>query len=247
MNKIKNTLKKIYMFNLLWNICKKIRSQVKTTESIFTNIYNTNGWGGLESVSGTGSDLIQTEVLVIELDSLLSTMNISIILDIPCGDFNWMQKVDFTNIKYIGGDIVKEIVIKNHEKNSKKNISFIHLNLIKDLLPTVDLVISRDCFVHFSFNDISLAIENICKSKSKYILTTTFTEVKNNIDIVTGEWRTINLMEKPFNFPDPILLINENCSEQNGIYSDKSMGLWKIEDITKKVEKTKGRILGSDS
>lgn len=242
MNKIKNTLKKLPWFNQIWNSYKKIRGRLNKTEDIFTKIYTNNAWGGTDSVSGTGSDLIQTEVLVRELDSLLKAMNISTVLDIPCGDFNWMKKVNLSNIKYIGADIVKDIVIKNKEKYSKENIVFINLNLINDLLPTTDLILSRDCFVHFSFNDIFLAIENICKSKSKYILTTTFTEVKNNIDIVTGEWRTINLMEKPFNFPTPILLINENCSEQNGIYSDKSMGLWKIEDITKKVEKTKGKV-----
>jgi hypothetical protein len=44
-----------------------------------------------------------------------------------------------------------------------------------------------------SVNDIFLALNNICESNSKYLLTTTFTERSCNADIATGQWRTLNL------------------------------------------------------
>ena len=62
-------------------------------------------------------------------------------------------------------------------------------------------------------------------------MTTTFTNYHNNFDIVTGDWRRLNLQEKPFNFPNPILVINENCTEGKGKYKDKSMALWEINKI----------------
>jgi hypothetical protein len=31
--------------------------------------------------------------------------------------------------------------------------------------------------------------------------------------------------------PPPILVINENCTEHDGQYAHKSLGLWKIADL----------------
>jgi hypothetical protein len=85
--------------------------------------------------------------------------------------------------------------------------------------------------VHFSFYDINKAIENIKRSEIKYLLTTTFPACDQNIDIVTGDWRIVNLEKAPFNFPTPIKMINENCTEGNGTYADKSLGLWQINQL----------------
>jgi hypothetical protein len=90
------------------------------------------------------------------------------------------------------------------------------------------LIFVRDCFVHLSYKDIDSAIKNIKSSASKYLLTTTFTNHHLNVDILTGEWRPLNLQVQPFNFSTPILVINENCTEGNGEFIDKSMALWEI-------------------
>ena len=52
-----------------------------------------------------------------------------------------------------------------------------------------------------------------------------------NIDIVTGDWRPLNLERPPFGFPPAHELINEQCSEGNGAFRDKSLGLWRIADL----------------
>lgn len=200
------------------------------TQDIFTEIYNNNYWQSNESASGPGSSLSQTESLIKDFENLLNEMKIKSVLDIPCGDFKWMQKVNISKIDYIGADIVEELIKKNIEKYKSKNINFRVLNLITDPLPKSDLIIVRDCLVHFSNADIYNAMRNIKLSGCKYILTTTFTNYNLNHDIVTGDWRRINLQENPFNFPKPILIINENCTEGDGEYKDKSMALWKISE-----------------
>jgi len=48
-----------------------------------------------------------------------------------------------------------------------------------------------------------------------------------------GGWRTLNFRFAPFNFPAPLHLLNERCTENNGKYADKSLVLWKILDIEK--------------
>ncbi len=203
----------------------------KTPEEVFNRIFKNNYWASSESVSGPGSSLSQTSILIQSLKSLIKEKNINTMLDLPCGDFNWMKYVVSDDLYYIGGDIVEETVEGNNEKYYKPNCKFMKLNLMEDDLPPCELLLVRDCLVHFSFADQQKAFSNIKRSKCTYLLTTTFTNYKSNVDIVTGDWRPINLSIAPFNWPSPLLYINENCTELDGIYKDKSLGLWRIEDL----------------
>jgi len=211
---------------------KHIRSAGKfSMEEKFNYIYKNNLWIGQSSVSGQGSEESQTNEIKENLPKIISTYKISSMLDLPCGDFNWMKDVELNHLEYIGADIVEEIIRLNKTKYSNEKREFIKLDIMKDNLPKVDLIFCRDCLVHFSYDNIFSTIKNIKKSQSEYLLTTTFTECDMNENIVTGDWRIINLMKKPFNFPDPELLINENCTEANLTYTDKSLGLWKISEL----------------
>lgn len=196
----------------------------KNIQNLFSIFYKNNLWGNNESVSGSGSNLLQTETLRNELPKLFSKFNIKSILDIPCGDFYWFSKIDLKNIKYTGADIVPELIEYCKTKYSK---DFLILDIINSDLPKVDLVITRDCFPHLSYIEIKKALQNIKNSGSKYLLTTSFTD-NSNVDIETGSWRPINLQKEPFNLLNPVFIINENCTENDGFYKDKSMILYKI-------------------
>jgi hypothetical protein len=219
----------IYTAYRRWKVA---RFKDKSNKDVFTEIYNTNYWNSAESISGEGSELKQVEVLINELNKLIQERQIKTLLDVPCGDFNWMKKVDLSNVQYRGGDIVEALIKKNIEANKDNdNIRFDVIDLMNDKLPKSDLIVVRDCLVHLSYNDVFKAIENIKKSGSKYLFTTTYPSHKTNYDIVTGDWRKLNLLEKPFNFPKPLLLINEKCTEGNGEFADKSMLLWDISSL----------------
>lgn len=216
----------------VYNALQRLSYRLRPVKWRFTEIYRHSAFGGKESVSGPGSDLMQTETIREEMPKLVEELNIKSLLDAPCGDFYWMQKINFIGLdKYIGADIVPEIIADNNKKYANKNRQFITIDIIKDRMPSVDMIICRDCFVHFSFKHIFQAIKNFENSKSKYFLATTFPRCLKNNNIITGEWRPINLQLPPFNFPAPIKLIDEKCSEQNYKYSDKKLGLWKFEDI----------------
>jgi hypothetical protein len=111
----------------------------------------------------------------------------------------------------------------------KENVHFFCMDLTSDSLPNVDLVIVRDCFVHLSYLDIKQSLHNIFKTSSKFLLTTTFPNETHNIDIISGQWRPINLQLPPFKFPEPEILINEGNPDP--LYQDKSIGLWKIDQL----------------
>ena len=241
MQVVKQLTKKIpgvpYLYRSLRNLSLIYKLKNKDTKEIFTNIFRGNRFGGGDSVSGPGSNLSQTRIIIKELPKLLWDLNISTILDIPCGDFHWMNRVSLDDVDYIGADIVNDLIQDNKEKYKRKNLKFQHLNIIDDELPKVDLIFCRDCLVHFPFKDIFLALHNICYSESEYLLTTTFPSRKKNRDILIGQWRPFNLEIPPFDFPVPLRIINEACTEDEGAYSDKSLGLWRIEKIKKSLTK----------
>ena len=136
--------------------------------------------------------------------------------------------MDLSDIKYVGGDIVKNLVEVN--KTKFPNFEFFHIDITKDNLMQSDLVVTRDCFVHLSNDNILRAIDNIKNSGSRYLLTTSFTKFCENTDINDGEWRELNLMIHPFNLK-PIYLINEMCFESYPLATDKCMLLFDLKDL----------------
>jgi len=229
MKNLKEIAKKVsipFVYKVLRNRYRSHLLKSKTTEQVFTEIYESHAWAGKNS---PGSDVDQSRIIVTRIPTLFHEFNISTVLDIPCGEFGWMKNVDLRNIDYTGADIVNDLVEQNAEKYGSQALRFKHL--IRDELPRMDLVFCRDCLVHFSFADIFAALRNICSSGSKYLLTTTFTGRTVNYDIVTGQWRVLNLEIAPFMLPKPLRIINEGCTEDAGVYEDKSLGLWRIDEV----------------
>ena len=184
--------------------------KTKSVEERFNKIYSTNYWLDNESRSGTGSSLRSTENIRFHLLKILEKFNIKKLFDAPCGDFNWMSQVlKSVEIDYLGSDIVKDLIVSNKKYENDK-IKFTKLDIIVDKLPASDLMICRDCLFHFSYEDIFLFLNNFISSDIKYILLTSNLNEEykfENKDIVTGDYRKIDLFSKPFNF------------EKNYIYS----------------------------
>jgi hypothetical protein len=198
---------------------------------VFGRIYAENYWGSVHSRSGRGSDLAQTEELRRALPPLLAELGARSMLDIPCGDFFWMARCELPVERYVGADIVPELIAALGARFADGRREFRRLDLIRDALPQVDLVFCRDALVHFSDADARRAIRNIKRSGSRFLLTTTFPGRAENPPIETGNWRPLNLERAPFGFPPPLRLIDEKCREGDGAWADKSVGLWRIADL----------------
>ena len=232
-----------YTKNIIEKMRKKRDELFKSddiSEKLFTDVFINNKFGGKASRSGRGSDEDQTKIIKNEIIKLVEEYNIETIVDVPCGDFKWMQEIiPKINInKYIGIDIVQELIDKNIKEYANNKISFRCKNILKKILTIKsDLIICRDFLVHLTFDEIYIALKNIMKSESEYILLTTFTRERENKDHPPGKliWRPLDLTKPPFNFSNPIKLINEGCTEKsiNEVFDDKSLGLWKIEELKK--------------
>jgi hypothetical protein len=203
-------------------------------EELFSQIYRDNAWNDPCSRSGTGSNLVQTSSIRRALPGIIERFGVKSLLDIPCGDFFWMKEIQpILSVmldRYIGADIVADLVNSNSRSFSDSKFTFGVYDIQSSLLPKVDMVLCRDCFVHFSYEDIFTSLRNIKKSRSRYLLATTFPG-RTNRHIVTGAWFPLNLQRFPFYFPRPLELIQEDCTEYDRAYTDKSIALWEIRTI----------------
>ena len=212
-----------------------------TNEEIFTRQYkfSSRRWRLKETRCGVGSEISYTEGLREELPNLLKQYGITHVLDAPCGDFNWMQHVvPDLGVEYVGGDIVKEIVVRNQSRFGAEGVSFRHLDIINDPLPATEFMIVRDCLFHFSYRDVYGFLENFCRSDIGLLLTTThLPDDGENRDIRTGDGRLIHLFSPPFCFPQPPL---ERVRDWIPPHAEREMCLFNKPQVEAARKKMKG-------
>lgn len=182
-----------------------------------------------QSLSGSGSSLEQTAAVRAALPNLLQHLDARTLIDAPCGDLFWMQHVELPGVRYIGLDIVPELIKRNNSRFGSNGRVFLVRNLIDEPLPTGDVILCRDCLVHLTFAQGLAAINNFRRSGITYLLTTTFTARPTNTDLGERFWRPLNLQQPPYSFPAPLVLIDEGCTEAGG--ADKHLGLWRLADL----------------
>ena len=200
-------------------------------EDIFSAIYRGNLWGSDESRSGPGSTRERAADFVPDLLTLLRNLDARVLRDAPCGDFNWAGLLADAVDRYIGVDVVGEIIARNRILAGSSTTVFLHGDLTRDPMPAADVILCRDCLVHFAFADIWRAVHNLQQSGGRYLLTTTFIEHDDNPDIVTGGWRPLNLERPPFCFPPPLAVVDERCLHSGGSGRDKRLALWELASL----------------
>lgn len=198
----------------------------------FTRIHETNLWGAESSVSGLGSELDATAALRAGLPPLLTTLGARTLLDAPCGDAAWINSVRLP-CAYVGIDIVSDLIDQLQAKaaQGRASGSYRRLDLTRDPLPAADVVLCRDCLVHFSFANIAHAVANFRASGAQWLITTHFPDLERNQDCEDGDWRALNFERAPFHWGTPLHLLNENCDEAGGGWRDKSLGVWRLAEI----------------
>jgi len=208
---------------------KKTRSKL---ENEFYILYQ-NKFGNLsgKSYSGYGSELPITSHLRKKIPEILKKYKCDTLIDAPCGDHHWMSKTKLSVKKYVGIDIVPELIERNISKYASEKKSFLTMDISKKIPPRGDIILSRDCFVHLTYKNIFKALKNFIESESTYLLMTHFPEHNINYDLGSGLWRKLNFTRKPFNFPNPILMVGEGGFEPNMHNKDKCLALWKLDDL----------------
>jgi SAM-dependent methyltransferase len=197
---------------------------------IFGAIHGARSWGDCESASGPGSTRERAAAFLPDLLELVRSLEVRVLLDAPCGDFNWAAPLADAVESYVGVDVVPELIASNRRHASTRR-RFLCRDLVHQRLPAADLVLCRDALVHFSHQQVVAALANLRRTGARYLLATTFVGDRENPDITTGEWRPLNLERAPFGFPRPLATVDERCHHTGGIYADKRLALWRFGDL----------------
>ena len=207
----------------------------KSRKDEFEYIYENNVWGGDETTkNGPGSSKKKTVIIkksLAKIFELFPSKKI-ILSDIGCGDLAWMKQFISQNEdnikKYIGYDIATNIT--EHNKNTIKsdNIEIINKDCVEYIPKYSDVILCRQVLGHLYTDDVKKLISNVVKSGSIYFITSQDFSVKENKELKKNRDKTrargINLLLSPFNFPEPIMYIDD-------FIDFFKLGVWKISDL----------------
>lgn len=177
----------------------------------FSKIYMTNAWNG---GSGPGSFFRNTGEYRNELQKFFNQEDITSIVDVGCGDWQYMQHMAIPSTKtYTGYDVVLSVIQDNIERFQTANIHFCDYDGDFEQLIPGDLCVIKDVLQHLSNANIAIFIEQLKKGNFKYALITNFYKSddlfyadKLNSDIENGGWRPLDLTLAPFNLSMNLVL-----------------------------------------
>ncbi|MFY0672432.1 MAG: class I SAM-dependent methyltransferase [Bacteroidia bacterium] len=216
---------KIYIYNSKY----KRSIAADDLEARFTNIYKNNIWfRNQESKSGAGSTLEATNNIREWLPKFISENKIENLIDLGCGDFNWMKEVKL-DANYFGFDIVEHVIKENTNLYENRDRRFGVLDGVNEPLPNLprSAILCREVLFHLSFEDGKKLLKNCLDSSPRYLLLTSNPTIKVNKDIRSGEFRRVNLEVEPYNLGKPINLIVDS----NTVSENRQLCVWKVNQI----------------
>lgn len=180
-----------------------------------------NGVANGESISGSGSEVAVTATVRKCLGEWIHKYNVSLFLDVPCGDGNWQGLIPgIDNIAYRGYDIAELAVKRAQEKNAKHaSMSFDTLDLTSAIpAEKPDMIMVRDVIQHLTLTQGTSMLLNAKRSGAKYLAVTSFASTKENKGAPqTGRFYFNNVHIHPFNMPSAI----ESC--ENYVHDGNSL------------------------
>ncbi len=196
----------------------------------FTELYERRGWLEPETVSGRGSTLARTRGVRQALPALVRELGVRSVLDAGCGDGHWFREMALELERYVGVEVVEELARRSRESWGGEGRELVSLDITRDPLPCVDLIVCRDVLVHLKNRHVLAALANFARSGSRYLLATTFTSHRErpSQDGPLGGWRPIDLRRAPFSLGEPERLVSEADDVEDPRYRDKSLGLWRL-------------------
>jgi SAM-dependent methyltransferase len=198
---------------------KRLRAQRhnrnKTTEEVFTEIYEKNKWGGLQgefcSGSGTANEQVVSPYISMVSEKASSENFLGLtFVDLGCGDFRVGKQLLPLCSNYIGVDIVKSLVRRNQETYGSALIQFKHLDIVEEELPDGDVCFIRQVLQHLSNQQIAAVLQKLKKYKWVFITDHHPTDndaIEPNMDKIHGEDirlydnSGIYLLNPPFELP----------------------------------------------
>lgn len=186
--------------------------------SVFDGIYGKGHWtaphrqnetsnGG----SGPGSTIAFTADLRALLSDLILELNVSSMLDIPCGGMVWQEVLlrqlglAKRSLHYQGVDIVPSLIARHrHRYADWTNVSFDVLDMTNSSVPRGhDLLFSRDALQHLRLEQAVATLRHWASSDAKWLLVGSYPDARTNKQLslraqAVGKSFDIDLRKRPF-------------------------------------------------
>ena len=209
----------------------------------FVNVFKSGYWGKGEDLtssgaqrSGPGSQLINAQEAIAILHSIIDALKQKLgktiikLLDVPCGDWQWMHSFLLTrdDILYTGMDIVPELIDHHQKAFKNQQWRFLLQDAVKTKInDTFDVVLVRHVLQHLQYSDAMKLLSHISSSGSGYLLATTFPYHPESTDLnKPGGFRWVNLEIPPFSLVRPLCLHKDGSGKR---LSDQGyLGMWRL-------------------
>jgi len=195
----------------------------KKFQFIYDNFLWNNHENAGESRSGAGSILKNTAEIRKAIVEITSKYGMTNMLDISCGDWNWMKEIANNLPDYTGLDVVPSAIMENKNNYERENIKFINIDALTFLKKCknkqFDLILARHTLEHLPLS-YNLQLVNEIRRCSKYALINSKNIDTDNITEQVGGYAPINLLLTPYFeiLGEPIIKIDDRCmSEASGI------------------------------
>lgn len=147
------------------------------TQDKFEKVYADGFWGKDQEgnpLSGSGShDSNIVEPYVGAVRGFLERLDSPTVVDLGCGDFNVGRQLTASASTYLACDISETILAVNRNRFHIPNVTFVRLDLSRDVLPTADVCIVRQVLQHLSNAEITMFVNQIMKTAPyRYLLVT---------------------------------------------------------------------------
>lgn len=172
-----------------------------------------------------------SEALLALLPVILKRYNVKSFLDVGCSNRYWIKNVDWSDIRYVGIDIVKQIVDIN--KSLWTDLEFYRVNPIEESIKEYgdfDMIFIRNMLIHNTLHGCKSILENVKQSGATYLMASTSPEIEENIDNKAIWVQKRNLQIEPFNLPEPWDLIPEMIKTFK-VRENNYMGIWSVKDL----------------
>ena len=188
--------------------------------------------------SGPGSTLDTTQeamgilhTLINELKRVSGKQRISL-LDIPCGDFVWMNRFlqERHDVDYTGMDIVPQL-IQNHANafGSDTHLKFIEQDIVEaPLTQAYDIIFCRMMLQHLTQRAFMKVLLHFSNSGSRYLLMTTHAGHPrvSAVDLYSHRFRPVNFEIPPAQLSPPLCITRDGPVTSTPF--DHFLALWKL-------------------
>lgn len=201
------------------------------------------------SPNGPGASLDLTVELREQLPELLVRHHIISMLDVACGDWNWMRLVDLGRIQYLGWDVDPTLVercarrivegdfVKTDYAHNEIDATFECVNaLTVPEIPMVDLILCRDLLGHFPNEYIATVLNKFALSDSTFLLASTYPDADNQFTYHPDDYawlgymeHPVDLQQPPFSMGNPIEVIPEATGPSGVLAVPHELALFRLQ------------------